>query len=101
MEPTNEVMENSSQFTVFCHLIANLSTEVEFLFRPINSNANILITKNESKYIKDYLWKASIRVDASREWAGTYYCQISNDVANQASINVKIICMHFFQNFTL
>lgn len=89
------IMESNSSFKVNCSLTANLSNEVEFLFRPKHSNITTMVYKTVATNKQGFLWFASFDRKASRENAGEYICRISGDVVNEASIFLEIVCMKY------
>lgn len=95
LEPRNDITESSSNFAINCFLIANSSSEVEFLFRPIHNNISKSLNVSRSTNIYKFGYIATLIREAARESTGEYICQVSSDVV-QASINVTIICMNFY-----
>ena len=93
VEPSYNLIETNSDFTIQCIVTANLSSNVEFLFRPRQSNETFSLRKIQSKFSKHFEWTASISRKFSRESSGDYYCRDTNDPQNEANISINIACM--------
>ena len=99
VEPFNNLIESDSNFTIRCIITANSPSEIEFLFRPRQSNKTISLMKMQSKLNKQFEWTSILSRRSSRENIGEYYCRTTNNSEHEANISVNIVCtciMFFF-----
>ena len=87
------IVENNTNFSIICIISANYFTEIEFLFRPRQSNKTLSLGTVRSKVSKEFLWTSSLSRESYRNSSGDYYCRASNDTENIANISIDVICM--------